>query len=72
MTERLPVLTPRALERAGFFVHHQTGSHCVLRNQTKPRLRVTVPVHARDVKRGLLAAILRQAELTPAELHRFL
>ncbi len=42
---RLPALKPReiirALERAGFFIHHQTGSHAQLKHHTKPELRVS-------------------------------
>lgn len=49
MNERLPALKPRqvlaALERAGFIVHHTTGSHYGVRHRTDYRLRVTVPMH---------------------------
>jgi predicted RNA binding protein YcfA (HicA-like mRNA interferase family) len=68
----LPVVRPRqlirALERAGFFVHHIRGSHYYLRHPDRPTLLVTVPYHNRDLKRGTLRAILRQAGLTQAEL----
>jgi predicted RNA binding protein YcfA (HicA-like mRNA interferase family) len=68
----LPVVTPRqlirALERAGFFIHHVRGSHYYLRHPDKPRLLITVPYHNRDLKHGTLRAILRQAELSPDEL----
>jgi predicted RNA binding protein YcfA (HicA-like mRNA interferase family) len=41
---RLPVLKPkevlRARLRAGFEIHHQSGSHAQLRNPQKPHLRV--------------------------------
>ena len=67
----LPVLRPRevvrALERAGFFVHHQTGSHAVLRHGVDPALRVTVPMHSRDLKRGTLRAIVRSAGMSVEE-----
>jgi predicted RNA binding protein YcfA (HicA-like mRNA interferase family) len=68
----LPVVTPRelirALERAGFFVHHVKGSHYYLKHPNRPALRVSVPFHSRDVKRGTLRAILRQAGLTVEQL----
>jgi predicted RNA binding protein YcfA (HicA-like mRNA interferase family) len=68
----LPVVTPRqlirALQRAGFVVHHVRGSHHYLRHPAKPGLLVTVPYHGRDLKRGTLRAILRQAEMSVAEL----
>ena len=68
---RLPALTPkkalRALKRAGFFVHHSTGSHRVLKHPGRPELRVTVPYHNRDLKRRTLASIIRQAGLSQEE-----
>ena len=68
----LPVVRPRqlihALERAGFFVHHIRGSHYYLRHSAKPGLLVTIPYHNRDLKRGTLRSILRQAGITPEEL----
>jgi predicted RNA binding protein YcfA (HicA-like mRNA interferase family) len=72
----LPVVRPRqlirALERAGFFVHHIRGSHHYLRHPDRPGLLITVPVHTRDLKRGTLRAILRQAGLTPDDLRDLL
>jgi predicted RNA binding protein YcfA (HicA-like mRNA interferase family) len=58
----------KALERAGFYVHHTTGGHYVLKHTQKPHLRVVVPHHSGDVKRGVLRSILYQAELTVEEL----
>lgn len=72
----LPVIRPRqlirALERAGFYVHHIRGSHYYLRHPDRPTLLVTVPYHNRDLKRGTLRSILRQAGLTQAELEDLL
>jgi predicted RNA binding protein YcfA (HicA-like mRNA interferase family) len=72
----LPVVRPRqlirALERAGFFVHHIRGSHHYLRHPDKPGVLVSVPVHNRDLKRGTLRAILREAGLTSDELRDLL
>lgn len=71
MSPRLPALTPRkviaALKRAGFFVHHTTGSHRALRHTDNTRLRVTVPYHNKDLKLGTLRSIIRQAGMTPEE-----
>lgn len=73
---RLPSLRPRevlrALERAGFWVHRQTGSHLTLKHATDPTKRVTVPFHARELPRWLLGSILKQAGLTPEEFLRLL
>jgi predicted RNA binding protein YcfA (HicA-like mRNA interferase family) len=68
MSPRLPAVRPkeviRALVRAGFFVHHTSGSHYVLKHPGKPQLRVTVPYHNKDLKRRTLSSIIDQAGLT--------
>ncbi len=68
----LPSVRPdrliRALQRAGLFIDHATGGHYVLKHSGKPRLRVVVPHHSGDIKRGVLRSILRQSELTVDEL----
>jgi predicted RNA binding protein YcfA (HicA-like mRNA interferase family) len=72
----LPVVRPRqlirALERAGFFVHHTRGSHHYLRHPDRPELLISVPYHNRDLKSGTLRAILRQAGVSIEELRRLL
>ena len=76
MPPKLPVLKPkeivRALERAGFYVHHHTGSHARLLNAGRPELRVTVPIHNKDVQPSLLRRILRQASPSEEEFLRLL
>ncbi len=71
MAPALPIIKPRqcirALERAGFYIDHQTGSHARLLHGTRPDLRVTVPAHNKDLPRGTLRNILRQAGLSPDE-----
>jgi len=73
MPEKLPILRPRqviaALVKAGFVFYRQKGSHAHYRKGT---LTATVPIHARDLSRGTLASILRQARMTIEELKRFL
>ncbi len=68
MTRRLPALTPReaiaALRRAGFVVHHTTGSHYIFRHPRNRRLRVTIAYHAKDLKRSALKSIIKQAGFT--------
>ena len=65
MAGKLPVVRPKtvikALERDGFYVHHTTGSHYILKKGT---FRVTVPYHNKDLKPGTLASIIAQAGLT--------
>ncbi|MEX0800650.1 MAG: type II toxin-antitoxin system HicA family toxin [Dehalococcoidia bacterium] len=67
MTRRLPSATPaeviRALERAGWEVHRQRGSHVSLKKQGVAYI-VTVPMHRRDVPRGTLAGIIKDAGMT--------
>jgi predicted RNA binding protein YcfA (HicA-like mRNA interferase family) len=59
----------RALQRAGWVVVRQRGSHIRMQRRTPTELsKLTVPAH-RPVKRSTLAHILRQARL---ELEHFL
>ncbi|HDQ44946.1 MAG TPA: addiction module toxin, HicA family [bacterium] len=51
----------RALLRAGFYEHRQKGSHKIFK---KEKLRVTVPIHARDLKKGTVYGIIEQSGLT--------
>jgi predicted RNA binding protein YcfA (HicA-like mRNA interferase family) len=76
MSPRLPALRPRqvlrALQRAGFFIHHTTGGHHILKHPDKPHLRVTLPFHNKDLKRRTLDSIIEQAGLTTEEFRRLL
>jgi predicted RNA binding protein YcfA (HicA-like mRNA interferase family) len=56
-----------ALERAGFYIHHQTGSHVNLRHPIKHHLHVVIPRHNRDLSPKTLKSIIVQAELTTEE-----
>lgn len=53
----------RALERSGFRMVRQRGSHVMMR---KGANACVVPLH-REVKRGTLRGILRQAEIDAEE-----
>jgi len=55
----------RALERAGFYIRRQKGSHIVLRRDT-PFAQVVVPDH-KSVDTGTLASILDGADLSVEE-----
>jgi predicted RNA binding protein YcfA (HicA-like mRNA interferase family) len=72
---RLPSLKPRevvqALKRAGFFEHHQGGSHLMLFNAESLR-SVIVPMHNREMPRGTLMAIVKQSGFTVDEFREFL
>ena len=63
----------RALERADFHIERSSGSHPILVHRTDPRRRATVPYDAhRDIPRGTLRNILRQARLSPEEFLKLL
>jgi predicted RNA binding protein YcfA (HicA-like mRNA interferase family) len=68
MSRHLPSLRPRevlrALIRAGFFIHHSTGSHHILKHPDKALLRVTLPWHSKDLKRRTLVSIIEQSGYT--------
>ena len=57
----------RALLKGGFYIHHQKGSHARLFHKDKPELRVTLPVHTKDLPERTLRRILKQADLTEEE-----
>jgi predicted RNA binding protein YcfA (HicA-like mRNA interferase family) len=63
----LPVVSGRevvrALEKIGYVLDRQRGSHIILRQQVAPHRRLTVPDH-REVAKGTLRAVIRQAGLT--------
>ncbi len=53
----------QALKRFGFVEHRQKGSHMFMQSKTTPMRVVCVPVHSKDIKKGTLKAILKQAGL---------
>ncbi len=72
---RLPSVTPRQmirmLLRAGFVEHHQHGSHPYLWNENR-KLMTSVAMHTKDLKRGTLHAILRQAGINEEEFRNLI
>lgn len=72
----LPIISGReavtALARIGYEVVRQKGSHMRLRHPTDPaRLPLSVPDH-RELKVGLLRAIIRDAGLSPEQFRALL
>ena len=61
---KLPSLKPREvvkkLKKLGFIKHHQVGSHLTMKHP-ETKQRAVIPMHLKDVKRGTLASILREA-----------
>jgi predicted RNA binding protein YcfA (HicA-like mRNA interferase family) len=64
----LPAVKPRevvrALERTGFYLVRQRGSHAQYK---RGNLLVTVPMHSGDLNPLTLRSILRQAKMTTEE-----
>lgn len=63
---KLPSLRPREivkrLKKLGFIEHHQVGSHLTMKNLSNGK-RAVVAMHLKDIKKGTLAAILREADV---------
>ena len=63
---KLKALTPKQiiqkLKELGFVEDHQRGSHKIFYNVTTGK-RAVVPFHARDLPKGTLLAIIREAGL---------
>ena len=75
MAERLPSVRAKdllkALQRAGFVLDRQKGSHAVLREPTTKRTTV-VPMHPGELLRSLLQTILQQAGISVEEFRALL
>ena len=56
----------KQLEKLGYYVDHQRGSHIILKHGERPLPRLSVPDH-KNVRVGLLRKIIRDAGLTPEE-----
>jgi predicted RNA binding protein YcfA (HicA-like mRNA interferase family) len=68
---KIPVLKGievlRILLKAGFYVHHQSGSHVRLFHTVRTELRVTIPIHNKDLPEKTLKSILKQADISENE-----
>ena len=67
MSHKLPAVRPRevirALEKVGWQVHRQKGSHISMHKEGVSTL-VVIPLHTRDLPKGTLHGILDDAGLT--------
>lgn len=72
---KLPQISGReaikALAKLGYEVDRQRGSHIVLRKPEPPNRRLVVPDH-RELAKGTLRTIIRQAGLTVPEFLKLL
>lgn len=54
------------LQKLGFIKKRQTGSHLVM-FQPESKIVISVPIHTKDVKSGLMKSLIKQANSTEAE-----
>lgn len=70
---KLPTIKPRKvirkLQQAGFIVDRQRGSHAVLFNKQNKKF-VVVAYHNKDLKKGTIKNIIKQAGLTIEEFNK--
>ena len=73
---KLPVVAGaelvKALQKQGFVVLRQHGSHIVMQKRDASGVITTVVPAHKEVARGTLHAILRKARLSPDDLIRLL
>ncbi len=50
----------KLLERSGFVFVRQSGSHAIFKSEEKNK-KVVVPIHNKDIPKGTLHAILKDA-----------
>jgi predicted RNA binding protein YcfA (HicA-like mRNA interferase family) len=72
---KLPVLSNleviKALNKIGYNIDHQTGSHIILRQDKEPYRRLTIPNH-KEISKGTINSIIRQTGLTRDEFIKLL
>ncbi|OGZ71798.1 MAG: hypothetical protein A2998_00605 [Candidatus Staskawiczbacteria bacterium RIFCSPLOWO2_01_FULL_37_25b] len=72
---KLPSMTPKVLvkilESLNFRLDHSAGSHHIFYN-SKTKRRAVVPSHKKDLPKGTIMSILKEAGITKQELENFL
>lgn len=61
----------KILESLGFQLDHSTGSHFIFYNPVTKR-RAVVPYHQKDLPKGTILSILREAGITKKELENLM
>lgn len=54
------------LQKLGFLKKRQSGSHAVMFHP-ESQIAISVPMHTKDVKKGLMKSIIKQAKCTEEE-----
>ena len=72
---KLPVVsgneTVKAFQKIGYEFDEQHGSHIILRNESPPHRRLSVPNH-KELGKGTLRKLIREAGLTVDEFTRLM
>ena len=67
---KLPVVSGKEfvkrLKKKGYEFVHQEGSHMIIRLNTSPYTKLSVPNH-KELDRGLLKSLLRDADISVGE-----
>jgi len=61
-----------ALSKSGWYVDRTRGSHVIMRHESKPGIKIVVPVHRKPIKPAVLNNILKRAELSVEEIKELL
>ena len=68
---KLPSISPqklaRALEKAGFVLDRTTGSHSIYYHPITHK-KAVVPIHSKDIPKGTLNKLLKEAGIGKEEL----
>ncbi len=71
---KLPIVSGekaiKAFTKAGWRFDRQTGSHVILRKEGSP-ITLSVPLH-KEIKKGLLRSLIKDAGMTVEEFLRYL
>jgi len=72
---RFPSLKPREViyvfKKLGFEEKRQTGSHKIFYHPLTKKI-ISLPIHNRDIKKGLLRSIITEVGLKPKEFLKIL
>ncbi|OGM59699.1 hypothetical protein A3A75_00965 [Candidatus Woesebacteria bacterium RIFCSPLOWO2_01_FULL_39_10] len=66
MTSFKPKEVVKILRKLGFTEKRQKGSHLIMYNPNS-NITIPVPMHSKDLKKGLLKGIIKDAESTEKE-----
>ena len=72
---KLPIISSRKLAKIlkeiGFKLDHTTGSHFIFYNPLNKK-RVVVPFHTKDLSKGTVLSILKEASISKKEFEKLL